>query len=73
LANSFTIVSAINATTFYLFKKGFTAKLAATVSYCAATDTATLNPTNSIRAGVTYKNQNTKTGLQQKRWLFTMS
>lgn len=78
-----TISSSINATTFYPFKKGSTARLAATVSYCAATDTATLNPTDSLRAGVTYKAGVTggqrmwrttlstrtppKTGLQQKR------
>ena len=78
-----TTSSSINATTFYLFKKGSTARLAATVSYCAATDTATLNPTDSLRAGVTYKAGVTggqrmwrttlstrtppKTGLQQKR------
>ena len=41
--------STINATTFKLFKKGSTIKVAATVSYDAATDTATLDSTNSLR------------------------
>ena len=36
--------SSINSQTFKLFKKGSTTKIAATVSYDAGTDTATLNP-----------------------------
>jgi hypothetical protein len=47
--------STINATTFKLFKKGSTTKVAATVSYDAASDTATLDSTNSLRRGTTYK------------------
>ena len=62
--------------------------LEATVSYSAATDKATLNPTNSLRRGLTYQavvttrakdvagdqlDQNTTTsGLQQKVWSFTV-
>ena len=72
--------SVINA--FKLFKKGSTNQIAAQVTYDAATDTATLNPTNNLRRGVTYKavvttvakdvagkrlDQNSsKAGLQQK-------
>ena len=74
---------------FKLFKnkKGSnTNKLSARVSYNAATKQATLNPSNSLRRGVTYKavvtteakdvagnqlDQNpTKAGLQQKVWSF---
>ena len=71
---------------FKLFKKGSTTQIAAQVSYDAATDKATLNPTNNLRRGVTYKavvtpaakdlagnrlDQNsTTTGLQQKAWSF---
>jgi hypothetical protein len=47
--------SSINANTFKLFTKGSTTKLTATVKYDAATDTATLDPTNNLRKGVTYK------------------
>ena len=47
--------SSINATTFKLFKKGSTTKLSAKVSYDASTNTATLDPTNSLRSGVSYK------------------
>ena len=76
--------SVVNA--FKLFKKGSTNRIAATVTYDAATDTATLNPTNNLRRGVTYKavvttvakdeagnrlDQNSsKAGLQQKVWFF---
>ena len=76
--------SVMNA--FKLFKKGSTTKIAATVSYDAVTDIATLNPTNNLRRGVTYKavvttlakhvagnglDQNSsKAGLQQKVWFF---
>jgi hypothetical protein len=81
--------SSINAITFELFKKkGSTKKLSARVSYNAATKKATLNPTTSLRRGVTYKavvttgakdvsgnplDQNPTTkGLQQKVWSFTV-
>jgi large repetitive protein len=76
--------SVINA--FKLFRKGSTNQIAATVTYDAATDTATLNPTDNLRRGVTYKavvstqakdeegnrlDQNSsKAGLQQKVWFF---
>jgi arylsulfatase A-like enzyme len=74
------LASSINATTFKLFQKGSTTKLGATVSYDASTDTATLDPTNSLRSGVTYKAVVT-TGAkdlagnpltQQYRWFFTV-
>jgi hypothetical protein len=77
----------INGKTFKLLEKISATKIAATVSYNA--DTATLDPTNPLRSGVTYKaivttgatdvagnplDQNpTKTGLQQKAWSFTTS
>jgi hypothetical protein len=80
--------SSINTTTFKLFKKGSTTKLSASVSYDGATKKATLDPTNNLRLGTTYKavvstgakdlvgnplDQNTTTsGLQQKTWLFTV-
>jgi hypothetical protein len=80
--------SSINGTTFKLSKKGSTAKIAAAVGYDASTDTATLDPANSLQRGVTYKavvttgakdlagnplDQNpTTTGLQQKAWSFTV-
>jgi hypothetical protein len=70
-------------------EKSSTTKIAATLSYEASTDTATLDPTNSLQSGVTYKavvtteakdmagnplDQNTSTtGLQQKAWSFTVS
>ena len=76
--------SVMNA--FKLFKKGSTTQISAQVTYDAATDTATLNPTNNLRRGVTYKavvstvakdeagnrlDQNSsKAGLQQKVWFF---
>ena len=76
----------INGTTFKLFKKGSTTKLAATVSYDGSADTATLDPTNSLKRGATYKavvstgakdlagnalDQNPSvSGLQQKAWTF---
>jgi N-acetylglucosamine-6-sulfatase len=81
--------SSINGTTFKLFKKGSTTKIGAAVSYDGATKKATLDPTNNLRLGTTYKavvttgakdlasnqlDQNTTTtGLQQKTWLFTVS
>jgi hypothetical protein len=76
--------SVLNA--FKLFRKGSTNQIAAAVTYDAATDTATLNPTDNLRRGVTYKavvstlakdvagnglDQNSsKAGLQQKVWFF---
>ena len=71
---------------FKLFRKGSTNQIAAAVTYDAATDTATLNPTNNLRRGATYKavvttvakdvagnrlDQNSsEAGLQQKVWFF---
>ena len=71
---------------FKLFKKGSTTQIAAQVSYDAATDTATLNPHNNLRRGVTYKavvstvakdlagnrldQDDSTAGLQQKVWFF---
>jgi arylsulfatase A-like enzyme len=87
------MVSSINTQTFKLFKRGSTTKIAATVGYPdpdsnSSPYTAKLDPTNSLRSGVTYKavvttgakdvagnqlDQNpTTTGLQQKAWLFTV-
>jgi Bacterial Ig-like domain len=76
--------SVMNA--FKLFRKGSTNQIAAAVTYDAATDIATLNPTNNLRRGATYKavvttvakdmagnrlDQNDSTGgLQQKKWFF---
>jgi N-acetylglucosamine-6-sulfatase len=83
------MASSINATTFKLLEQGSTTKIGATVSYSPSTDTATLNPTNSLQSGLTYKavvstgakdvagnplDQNTtKPGLQQKAWPLTVS
>jgi arylsulfatase A-like enzyme len=81
--------SSITPNTFKLFKKGSTTKIAAAEpTYDAATKTATLDPTNPLRAGATYKavvttgvkdvagnplDQNGSTaGSQQKAWLFTV-
>jgi Big-like domain-containing protein len=80
--------SSINATTFKLLEQGSTTKIASALSYDASTDTATLDPTNSLQSGVTYKavvttgaedvagnplDQNTTTaGLQQKAWFFAV-
>jgi N-acetylglucosamine-6-sulfatase len=83
------MASSINGTTFKLTKKGSTTKIGAVVTYfpddMATTDTvearATLDPTNSLRSGVTYKAVVT-TGAkdsvgnalaQQYRWFFTVS
>ena len=76
--------SVMNA--FKLFKKGSTTQIAATVTYDAVTDTATLNPTNNLKRGATYKavvttvakdeagnrldQDGSKAGLQQKVWFF---
>src|SRR5918998_3216012 len=81
--------SSITGQTFKLFENGSTTNIAAAVSYDAATKTATLNPTNNLRAGVTYKavvapgakdlagnplDQNaTLSGAQQHKWFFTVS
>jgi hypothetical protein len=70
----------INGNTFNLTKKGSSTKITAKVSYNASADTAALNPTNSLKAGVTYKAVVT-TGAkdsvgnpldQQYRWFFTV-
>jgi hypothetical protein len=82
------MASSITSKTFKLLENGTTTKIAATVSYQPSTDTATLDPTNSLRSGVTYKaivttgakdvagnplDQNTTIpGLQQKAWSFTV-
>jgi hypothetical protein len=72
--------SSINTKTFKLYKKGSTTKLTAAVSYSAATDTATLDPSNNLQRGVTYKAVVT-TGAtdmagnpleQQYKWFFTV-
>jgi len=49
--------STVNATTFKLFKKGSTTKVAATVIYggAAGNSTATLDPTNALKRGTTYE------------------
>ncbi|HEX2741343.1 MAG TPA: Ig-like domain-containing protein [Rubrobacter sp.] len=46
--------SAVNGTTFSLMKKGTTTPVSASVSYNAATTTATLNPSRDLRRGATY-------------------
>ena len=74
------LASSINGTTFKLFKKGSTTKLSATDSYDASTNTATLDPTNSLRSGVTYtavvttgaKDLAGKPLTQQHSWFFTV-
>lgn len=78
--------STINATTFKLFERGSTTEVGATVSYDAATDSATLDPATTLKRGVTYNavvtteakdladnrlDQNSSlSGLQQKVWSF---
>lgn len=80
--------SSINGQTFKLFRKGSTTKVGASVRYSAGTHMATLNPTNSLERGATYKavvstgakdlagnqlDQNSSlSGLQQKVWFFTV-
>jgi len=81
--------SSITTNTFKLFKKGTTTKIAAAEpSYDATTRTATLEPTDPLKSGVTYKavvttgakdtlgnrldQDSTTTTLQQKAWLFTV-
>ena len=76
--------SVVNA--FKLFKKRSTTRIAAAVTYDAETDTATLNPTNNLKRGATYKavvttvakdeagnrldQDDSGAGLQQKKWFF---
>jgi hypothetical protein len=86
------LATSINGTTFKLFKKGSTTTIAATVSYPDPNSppyTAKLDPTNSLRRGVTYKavvttgakdlasnslDQDPRlSGSQQKTWFFTVS
>ena len=83
------MASSITTQSFKLFKQGSTTKIAATLSFEASTHTATLDPTNSLQRGITYKgvvttgakdvggnplDQNgSTTGLQQKVWVLTMS
>jgi hypothetical protein len=77
----------INSQTFKLLKSS-TTKITAAVTYDAIRDTATLNPTNSLRSRVIYKavvttvprdeagnqlDQSPTTGLQQQAWSFTVS
>jgi probable HAF family extracellular repeat protein len=77
------MASSINGTTFKLFKKGSTTKIGASVVYPDPNSlpyTAKLDPTNSLRSGVTYKAVVT-TGAkdvagnplaQQYSWFFTV-
>ena len=81
------MASTINKTTFTLRKQNATGFVAATVTYDPSTKTATLDPTNSLKRGATYKasvnlgaqdqagnalDQNaTTSGNQQKSWTFT--
>jgi hypothetical protein len=76
------LASSIDATTFKLFrKKGSTNKeVAASVRYDAATDTATLDPTNTLQRGVGYQAAVTTGAMdlvgnsleQQHGWSFTV-
>jgi hypothetical protein len=77
------MASSINGTTFKLFKKGSTTKIGASVVYPDPNSppfTAKLDPTNSLRSGVTYKAVVTtgakdlasKPLTQQYRWFFTV-
>jgi subtilisin-like proprotein convertase family protein len=81
--------STINTTTFKLFKKGSTTKVAAAVSYDATAHTAMLDSTNSLKIGATYKavittgandlagnsldQDSSKVGNQAKTWTFTIA
>jgi hypothetical protein len=49
------LASTINSTTFTLRKQNATGFVGASVSYDPSTDTAILDPTNSLRRGATYK------------------
>jgi alpha-tubulin suppressor-like RCC1 family protein len=79
----------ITSNTFKLFRKGSTTKIAAAEpTYDATTKTATLEPSDPLKSGVTYKavvttrvedtagnrldQDSTTTTLQQKAWLFTV-
>jgi hypothetical protein len=72
--------SSINGKTFKLFKKGTTTKISSSVSYDASTDMATLDPTNSLQGGTTYKAVVTTGAMdsvgnhleQQYKWFFTV-
>jgi hypothetical protein len=82
------LASSINGTTFKLFKKGSTTKLAAPLSYDATTNTATLDPRNPLGSRATYKavvstgakdlagnsldQDSSLSGSQQKVWFFTV-
>jgi N-acetylglucosamine-6-sulfatase len=82
------MASSITAKSFKLLEKGSTTKIGATVTYDTTTDTATLDPTGSLKSGVSYKavvttgakdvagnplDQNTTTaGLQHKAWFFAV-
>jgi hypothetical protein len=79
------MASSINGTTFKLFKKGSTTKIGASVVYPnpdpnSPPYTAKLDPTNSLRSGVTYKAVVTtgakdlagKPLAQQYSWFFTV-
>ena len=75
------MLASINGQTFTLSKKGSSTTLAAAISYDdAGTDTATLDPRDSLQSGVAYKAVVT-TGAkdlagnpleQQHRWFFTV-
>ncbi len=81
--------STINKTTFTLRKQNATGFVAATVTYDPSTKTATLDPTNSLKRGATYKasvnlgaqdlagnplDQNASlSGSQRKDWTFKVS
>jgi hypothetical protein len=83
------MASSITAKSFKFLEQGSTTKVGATLSYQPSTDTAILDPTSSLKRGVTYKavvttgakdvagnplDQDSSTaGLQQKVWLFTVS
>jgi len=45
----------VDKATFKLFKQGSTTKVGASVSYDATDDKATLDPTNRLKGGATYK------------------
>jgi hypothetical protein len=80
------MASTINTTTFTLRKQNTTGFVGATVTYDPSTDTATLDPTNSLRRGATYKasvnlgaqdqagnpldQNNSLSGSQRKDWTF---
>jgi len=83
------MASSITSKTFKLLQNGTTTKVGATISYSPSTQTATLDPTNALKSGLSYKaivstgakdvagnplDQNSSTtGLQQKVWFFTVS